>query len=149
MCQAKTDHSQDGYTLFELLVVVAIISMIVSVAPGAYARLVPNFQVNQYVNEVINVSRDLRRDAQLDGLAKTLIISPASNQIDAVGHILSAPGSVSISFENQSLFQTDGSTSVIFYPNGMSSGGSLQIERGTIRRTIAFDWVTGVAEVVQ
>lgn len=145
---AKTDRHEAGYTLLEVLVVVAIGSLLVAALPSIYARLVPNLQFVQYANDIVVATQQVQLQARAEGKSLDIVVHEDTNLVVFPHRQVEAPGSVEIEFEHTTPFSSDGSvTSIRIYPNGMSSGGRLRLRRQGVERLVNFDWITGLAQV--
>lgn len=146
----QRDSNRDaGYTLLEMLVVVAILSLVVFSAPTAYSVIVPNFQVRQFANEVANTARDLRRDAIREQSIKTLNFLPGAQAIHSPDRELDVPGGVNVIFSRTMQWRSVEAGKIEFYPTGGSSGGQFEIRRGGVSATVIVDWVSGATKVLQ
>jgi general secretion pathway protein H len=151
-----------GYTLLELLVVVAIIAMLMAVAPTAYGLFVPNFQARQFANELANVARDMRRHAVEAKVVNTIHLPEDSSMLrlsryylDGSGVVqhdaamLEAPVALTVTLAHPGGWQAAGNADVEFYPSGGSSGGVFTVARGEVRVLVEIDWITGAVAVQQ
>ncbi len=146
----QRDSNQDaGYTLLEMLVVVAILSLVVFSAPTAYSVVVPNFQVRQFANEVANTARDLRRDAVREQSVKTLNYLSGAQTIHSPDRELEIPSGVNVAFNRTMQWRSVEVGKIEFYPTGGSSGGQFEIRRGGVSVTVVVDWVSGATKVIQ
>ena len=136
-----TERSDAGYTLLELLVVIAIIGLILSSAPTIYARLVPQFQVREFANDLAVTARHLREEARRTQTVKALVFDGEDGVI--------APSNLSVRFEQPMAWKTVERNTVEFYPSGASSGGVFIIERGGFQIELSIDWLSGAVKVKQ
>ncbi|NVJ70800.1 MAG: hypothetical protein HWE08_10630 [Alphaproteobacteria bacterium] len=142
--------------MLELLVVLAIISMIVLSVPTAYSVLVPNLQVRQYANDLANLARELKHEAVRYNSVTGLIFDPTAKTVSGLGwhdsdlaKELEVPSDVMVSFERQMKWKVPSDNRVEFYPTGGTSGGVLSVERGNVRVDVAIDWMSGGIQVQQ
>lgn len=144
---AKTKGSEAGYTLLELLVVVAIISLVVSTAPAIYSRLVPSYQVRQFSNELVVFTRTLREKARVSGKVEALVFDPDNKAImEGMGAPL-PPVSLEVSYEAEPAFGEVDNEVLSFYPNGASNGGIITVSRESLTVRVKIDWVSGAVRV--
>lgn len=154
----RASDADAGYTLLEVLIVVAILSMTVAAAPTAYSAVYPNYQVRQYANDLANLVRDLRRDAirtqQVTAMAFTegvgaVAVTDAPTDLEPGARSIAAPDGLDISFAQTMDWKNVGDGRVEFYPSGATSGGVFEISRGGISVGVTIDWVSGSVEVEQ
>lgn len=138
-----------GYTLLEVLVAVAIISIVAISAPTLYAQTVPKFQVRQYANNVANHLRFLRDSARQDGRARTLSYSATEQLITAAENNALTPSGISVVAEPLGPWQNGAVEEITFYPNGSATGGRLIISRDAVTVTVTIDWISGSIGVEQ
>lgn len=149
MFPASIKSHDDGFTLFEMLVVMAIIAMVLTIAPSIYAGIIPGYEVRQFANDVANEARGMRRQARITGSVKSLIIDTDAQQLISQSAALDVPDDVVLSFESATAYGFPLSDEVQFYSSGASSGGILVLERGNLRVEVSFDWLSGAIEVHQ
>lgn len=145
---AETKKSDTGYTLLELLVVVAVISMAIALAPNVYARLVPSFQVRQFSNDIINEARSLRQRAVDERMITWLAVRENDNTLHLSNGFLAMPGGVELAFSDEKAIEPNKDGTIYFYPNGMSSGGEVIVQKDTYEAVIAVDWISGAIGLV-
>lgn len=137
-----------GYTLLELLVVVAIIAMALAATPTLYARMVPNFEVRQFASDVATFARRARERAKRSQTVTGFLYSPAGEVLASLDdEELSIPSGVAISFERAVDWHNVAENRVEFYPSGASSGGRIEIRRGGVMAAVTIDWVSGAVKV--
>ncbi len=138
-----------GYTLLELLVVLAIISLIVSAAPTVYSNVVPTFQVRQFANDLATQLRQLRDRSRAESKISVMDFDGSSNAsaLSAIG--VTVPDDVTATFEPAEIWATDGMTQLQFFPTGSSNGGTVTLRRDTLEVVIRIDWVSGAVQVEQ
>jgi len=149
MFPASIKNHESGFTLFEMLVVMAIIAMVLTIAPSIYAGVIPSYEVRQFANDVANAARDMRRQARITGSVQSLIIDTNEQQLISQSAALDVPDDVILSFEAATVYGFPLNDEVRFYSSGASSGGTLLLERGNLRVEVSFDWLSGAIEVHQ
>ena len=140
---ASISTRESGYTLLELLVVVAIISMAVALVPNVYARMVPSYHVRQFSNELVNVARGLREAAMRERKVTWLAIREEHKTLELSDGFLKSPSGVVLTFSDDEAIELNADNTIYFYPNGMSSGGKIVVLRDAYSATIAIDWISG------
>lgn len=142
-------RAETGYTLLELLVVIALMALLALSAPTLYARIVPQFQVRQYANEIAYKLRELRREAIDEGEEKSIIYSSGAERVFDIETSFSLAGDVTVVFDPTSPWNTASTETITFYPSGASNGGSFQISKDEISAEVTVDWMSGAVEVSQ
>lgn len=144
-----TKQGEEGYTLLELLIVVAIIGLISAAAPTVYAGLVPQFQVRQFAEDIADKARELRILARQDGTIHWMEFANGSNTVLVDGEPWAGLDDMSLVFNAENTWSGASTDRVEFYPNGSNSGGDIALSIRNIEVVVTFDWVTGAAEVKQ
>lgn len=158
-CQCRemqTSTNNLGYSLLEMLVVISIIALVTLSTPTAITKIIPNFQVRQFANDLAERVRIMRREAIQENSVKGFIYDPNTNVIaefggnmGAEGDTLAIPAGVSFTFEPASEWRSVPENRLEFYPSGAASGGVIKVERGTVSVDIEINWISGAVEVHQ
>jgi len=150
----KTDAGDQGFTLLEMIVVIAILAMATLAAPVLYTQLVPSFQLRQHAYDIAYVARALREEARLQSKTTGLVVDEAKNSVRATGSATKVPvvdisGEVTVAYAPafEDMEVTTGT--IYFYPTGASTGGTITLSRGNLDVAIKVDWVSGAVEVKQ
>ena len=139
--------SEAGYTLLELLVVLAIISLMVGMAPSIYARIVPGFQLRQFANDFSNELRLLRSEARESQKIVGVQIENGGVQVIGSSGDIRLPDGVLATFEPLEMWSTQEETKLLYYPSGHSNGGSVSFSRGQQTVEVHVDWLSGAVKV--
>lgn len=136
-----------GYTLLELLVVLAIMAGVMAVIPRAYAALSPSYELRQTVNRLAYALQLAREDARAEGAPRRVEI------ISESGSVLLPDGEAMV-FDGMAIaFEADGPWSdtdaVTFHAGGMSTGGRIILTNGPARTELVVNWATGALEVLR
>lgn len=147
--QATPDTGSAGYTLLEILVVLAITSMIAATAPTVYAALVPGYQVRQFANDLANNARRLRMQAQKKRSLHVLEFVENSNVYRIDGEVIEGPEGLKLDLDPSTAWNLALADKIEFYPNGATSGGLVKLSYGNVSVKVRIDWTTGKIEVEQ
>ncbi|GAB6041074.1 hypothetical protein JCM17961_17480 [Endothiovibrio diazotrophicus] len=130
-----------GFTLLELLVVMAIVGMLAAlVAPRIGSSEGSLFRAQ--VREAVAALNYARRSAIIQGYPAEAVLQPGGVTDPGEGHWVSRGVSLSV-LEGKVPEGKDAPFKVTFFPEGGSSGGELALKLGTRTATIRIDAVTG------
>ena len=147
MSRAWTNES--GFTLFELIVVMAIMAFVVSALPNVYRTVVAGYEVRQFANDIANAARQLRLQARETGRKYHIAIDTQADTMVIPGFSLLVPDDVSLLFEPPQALHLNNVEGVDIYSSGANSGGRLLLSKGQLELAVVFDWASGAVEVVQ
>jgi general secretion pathway protein H len=140
-----------GFTLIEIVCVLAIIALLASVVLPAFPRATSRPRLEAYALEVAAIltadrSAAIRRHTEI-----ATVLDAGANAIRSGAGGRSARFPRDVVF-NALLAQTcngrDGGSTIAFFANGMSCGGSIGVRRGNVGFEIRVNWLTGGVEVV-
>ena len=148
-------HHSAGFTLVELLVVLAMIALLVALARPMYSAAVPGARVR---TEILDLAMSLRQSrnraissgkiivAEFDteharyAIGPDIVELPASTQLFAVQRGINPI---------QTLAADDSIVRLEFYPDGSSTGASVELRNTSASWRIDVDWLTGRIRVTQ
>lgn len=146
-------NSPPGYTLVELLVVLAIMAAAAGVALPRLESALPQLRLRQTAREIVLALRAAQRQAIQAGRATEV-------EIDLGRRLLTEPGGPPLPIDPRfGLRLTSASLSaplsaggagaetarIRFFPDGTSSGGRLELSYGARRYAVTVDWELGRA----
>jgi general secretion pathway protein H len=134
-----------GFTLFELLVVLAIIGIVLAVGAPALHRMVPGVQLKSGAETVATALREARGLAIGSNSEVTLVVDLDARALRIGG---GAPVQLAVGFDITLLTATRevidaGAGQIRFYPDGTTTGGRITLIRGNVRYHVVVDWLTG------
>jgi len=138
---------QRGFTLLELLVVLAIGSLLVALVPPAFDRLREISQYRDTVRAIVVDLRQARQQALAYGQTVNFRIDLADRKFGLEGQAMKAlPASLEVKTTVGSQEQLDNTQQAViaFLPEGGSSGGTIELVRSSgagVR--IRVDWLFG------
>lgn len=138
-------HTRSGFTLVELLVTLAIASLMLAVVPVSMIKLYENMQYRSAVRDVMSALKGARAEAMQTGMPVPFTLDPGSGRFDVDGRRsgqIPGPLRVGMIIANQEVDRQQGS--IRFYPDGGSTGGTVVITRPNgagVRLTV--DWLLG------
>jgi len=138
-----------GFTLFELLVVLAIIGLIVALIPGFMLRSQPRLDVSVAARAIA------------DGLRRTQSDAVASNRpqvfaLDVAEHLFRAGDATPVRIDRalalsfraaRAELQGERVGQIRYFPDGSSTGGQISIAREGWQADVRSDWLTGLVWV--
>ena len=147
-----------GFTLLELLVVLAIASLLVALVPPLYSKVVPGARLKTFTHDFVVSLRESRALA-VSGSRRVglrLIADPPSYAVDG-GPAIYPPGGIRMTaFDyiaaqrrplNDSHAITDRDLSIRFYPDGSSNGAVVRIASGTASYRVDVSWFMGEVRI--
>jgi general secretion pathway protein H len=142
---AERTGAASGFTLIELVVVLAIIGLSLAVVLPLLGRSVPGVALGAAAEEVRAALREARLTAIGEDRAVVFRADPAGGywldrQYRRVAAAARLPGALRLA--------TAGAAPIAFFPSGGSSGGQVFIDAAGGRRELAVDAVTGRASPV-
>ena len=138
-----------GFTLIELMVVVAIMSVSAALIVPAYARSMGSFELRRDTREMVTALRLARSRAIVDARPQVVTIDSSNHAYSSgPGQPLTTLGSEHAIGLAHSLAgpPTVSRLSITFHPDGSSTGGSIVLARGALSYHIEVDWLTGRTE---
>ena len=137
-----------GFTLVELLVVLAMIALLVTLARPMYRAVVPSARVRADVLELAASLRQSRNRAISGGRTITVLFDTEQSRysIESIVEELSTRTELKTIRPGDS---EDGILRLEFYPDGSSTGASIELSGATIAFQLDVDWLTGRIRVAE
>lgn len=137
--------SQKGFTLVELLVAMTIATVLIGLAPIAYNRLQEGSQYRDTLRTLVTELRTARQLASSQRQLVTYRLDVKGRQYgldNRPAHRL--PDSLQMRVTSAQGLLSDGQSAIVFLPEGGSSGGIIELQRGNGTGTrIRVDWLWG------
>ena len=150
MISGKKKKTEDGFTLLEMVCVVAIIAMLAAVLLPSIPRGTSRQRLEAYAVEAASMLKSDRTAAMRRRI-------PIATQVDAggrslrsgaTGRILRVPDDVAINAVLPARCNERPALSTIsFFANGMSCGGTIALSRLGTAYEIRVNWLTGGIEI--
>lgn len=137
---------QRGFTLLELLVVLAIIGLIVALVPGFVLRSQPQLDIQIAARAIADGMRQTRSDAVLHNRSQAFALDVEARVFRAGGQPpVRLGGDLALSFQTaRSQLLGEGVGQIRFFPDGSSTGGLIRLMQGNARAEVRSDWLTGL-----
>jgi general secretion pathway protein H len=144
-------RGESGFTLLEIICVLAIIAMLVAIALPAFPRGTSRTMLEAYALETAALLKADRNAAIRRGVAVATDLSSISRTIrsGASGRLLQLPQDVGFNaiLASQCGQQAAG-MAIQFLPSGMSCGGTIFLSRLGTTLEVRVTWLTGGVEIV-
>jgi general secretion pathway protein H len=135
-----------GFTLLELLVVLAIMVLLAGAWPFAARRLLPTQQLRNESQQLIAALRGARMTARLRGAPQALDLHQGGTSYQANSQSHELPAGVIARLRGDDASQPNG---VRFFSDGSSSGGVIDLKLAKRTVSIEIGRITGRAELVE
>ncbi len=135
-----------GFTLVELLVVLAIGGLLLTLTPPLITAALPGVELKAAARRTAGALRLAREIAIAEGRDAAWVIDVENNryQIDGDHRRGSLPGGLDIELvAAEQEMQSDGVGAIRFFPDGSSTGGRVILKRGDAGYQVGVNWLTG------
>lgn len=152
--------SEGGYTLLEMLIVMAIFSLVIGLAVPSLRGSSSVMSVKQAEATLVSAFREARAQAvagnrqarvTLDLDTNSLMLGASASELlggeDMKIEMTTARALVAGPFQSTVQGATRGA--IVFFPDGSSSGGRVTMRSGGAVSVVEVDWMTGMARVVK
>lgn len=138
-------RSPDGFTLLEMLLVLALVATATTLAAMALTGGLDGMRLRGAAKEIAGQLRYTRAQAIASGLPQDFALDPAAHSWRAPnGRHGQIPESLDIRFTGAREAQArKGEGGIVFFPDGASTGGRVQLQAGTAAWRIDVAWLTG------
>jgi general secretion pathway protein H len=139
-------HPHAGFTLLELLVVLAIASLLIALVPIAFDRLQEGTQYRNALRTMQSEMRQARQQAVTQGRAVRFQVDLAGRTYGLVGKVEHAiPEKLQVRATVASVeLRADQTAAIQFLPSGGATGGSVDLLRPSGAGTrLKVDWLSG------
>jgi general secretion pathway protein H len=130
--------AQRGFTLVELLVVLAILTLVATLFPLALNRALPERRLEAQTQALVTEVEFAKMSSAMSGTAVELFV-------DATGHSSRTSPSPAETATGSRITDRHGRprASLVLYPDGSASGGRVELSEGANRRVVVVSELTG------
>jgi general secretion pathway protein H len=141
---------QRGFTLLELLVVLAIIGLVLAFVPGFMLRGQPDFDVDVAARAVADSLRQARSEALLENREQLFALDVEERLFRTAS--MRAPvqmdRGIELTFQTaRSELLSESIGQIRFFPDGSSTGGRIGLSLDGRHAEVTVDWLTGLVSV--
>ena len=148
---AEAAGAEDGFTLLEVVCVVAIISIIAALILPAIPRGTPRARIEAYALETASVLKADRIAAMRRGIEVATEVDAGARPVRSGvnGRTVQLPGDVvfEAALAARCGERRAGAT-ISFFSSGMSCGGTIALTRQGVGYQIRVNWLTGGVDIV-
>lgn len=140
----------DGFTLLELLVVIAVIGVLLAAVPGFVFRDQSAFTLEGAARKVADGLRRVRSEAVLENREQVFTLDVEAHRFRAGDErpVIKLDRSLSVAMVTaRSELLDEGTGSIRFFPNGSSTGGRIALAIGDRHTDVTVDWLTGMVAI--
>jgi general secretion pathway protein H len=140
--------TQAGFTLLELLVVLVIMAIAIAIVPPLLSRTRDRAEIRTAVSTLVSQLRLARAQAiGSDGVRDVAIMLSDKTFGLVGGRAYSFPSDVALAVTSAENLSGGGVARVRFFPNGGSSGGTIDLDAGSVVYHLTVNWLTGRVRV--
>ena len=133
-----------GFTLLELLAALAIAGLVLAVSVPASVKMYDSMRYRETVRELITLFASARYQAINSGFAQNVEVHPDLGELRLNQVVKLVPAGVRLFVESSAELNLNNVGIIRFYPEGGSSGGSVDIQRSTGAGVkVSVDWLLG------
>lgn len=140
-----------GFTLIEVLVVLALIAAASALAAGVVTGGFAGLRLRSSANTVAAQLRYTRAQALATGEAQRFVIDPRAHRWSAPrGHHGDLPKTLGVAFIGaRETRPSAGQGAIVFFPDGASTGGRVQLTAKRAAWNVDVAWLTGEVKVLR
>ena len=140
-----------GFTLIELIVVMAIAGLIMAIAPPLVAKAIPGVELKATAKNIAASLRYVRSRAIYERGETVFVIDTESREYfsEGKGKRRKIPEGIELSLVSAESDQFKGDVSSYrFFPSGGSTGGRITLSNDNAEYKIDIDWLTGRVRIL-
>lgn len=135
---------QRGFTLFELLIALAIGGLLLAVGAPAGVNLYKNMQYHNAVSDVVTTLSGARIAAVQAGVSSDVHVNPRERSLKNGDRVVQIPDNIDMEVLSARELNIQDTGVIRFYPDGSSSGGVVGLaSRSGKTSEVQVDWLLG------
>ena len=139
-----TRRTSAGFTLLEILLVLALVAGAMTMMAAAFTRGSDGPRLWAATAQMANGLRDARARAMLEQKVQRFELEPAAHRWQAAGgKPQPVPEAIALSMSTAAELRTPRGGAILFFPDGASSGGRIELSQGTQAWRLDVNWLTG------
>lgn len=144
MTRLRRLHPRAGFTMLEMLVALAILSLVMGASTQLLRPPSPKLRVESAARALCSALRATHTRAVATNSETQVIVDLARKTFASpVAANAALPLDASIKLQVAQGQQADQAGAIVFYPDGTSTGGDISIELPGARASISVNWLTG------
>lgn len=142
-------RSSHGFTLLELILVLVVAAIAAAVAVPNLQPAMANAQLKAATQDVASALRHTRGEALSRGREAEFVLNVNRHFYRVAGRHkpYALSDSVKLSLFTADFLMSEGQGSIVFYPDGSSSGGRVTLKGAGKTRLVDVNWLTGAVVV--
>jgi general secretion pathway protein H len=151
VARAERDSGEQGFALIEMLCVLAIIGLLAAIILPAIPRATTRAKLESYAVQTAALLKADRNAALRRQVQVTTQIDAEARSIRSgvSGRVIRLPNDVSLDAMLASrCADRNASSSIDFFPSGMSCGGVIALARPGMGFEVRVNWLTGGVDIV-
>lgn len=144
MRRGLRDHARAGFTMLEMLVVLAILSLVMGASTQLLRPPSPKLRVESAARALCSALRATHsRAIAMNSETQVVVDLARKTFVSPVAAEASLPFDAAINVQVAQGQQGNQAATILFFPDGTSSGGDIAIELPGGRASISVNWLTG------
>ena len=151
MSPAGEVRDPSGFTLIELMVVLAVLALALALAMPTLGRLMPGLELQTEARDVASALREARAQA-IGQNAEVAVVVNAERRAVLIGdrRVVQLTSRAEIlPAANRADAGGSAGPQIRFFPDGSSSGGQVTLLLDERKRHVLVDWLTGAISVAE
>ena len=139
-----------GVSLIEMLVVLAIVAIAYVIAVPSVRGSARGLETRAFAHDLVSHLRAARASAISRGRSVGVSIDVAHRQYttETDGRVTKLPDDLVLTVTSaRQMSREQGVARLLFFPDGSSSGGRIELQRGSQRLAVAVEWLIGTARI--
>ena len=139
----------NGFTLLELLIVLAILGLTITLAVPLFARAMPGVEAKAAARDVAAMLRAAHSQAIAGNREVTVAVDLERRTVELAGarsQTIAAGIGIGLYTAAEELIDK-GAGRIRFYPDGTSTGGRVRLSAGDRKYDVIVDWISGNVKI--